>query len=506
MSADIYLVAFAFVLALVGLKRWRGNRLPLPPGPKGYPIVGNLFDMPSDHQWVKYYDWSKKYNSDIIYLNVLGSPIVVLNSYKAANDLLGVRSSLYSDRPLSTMLNELLGWKTLMSFLPYGHAWRARRRAFWQEFNPERLTNHHPKQLWYSRDLLRRLLEDPKRFLHHIEYTLSATIIAVSYGIDVQREDDPNVERSGKALVSLKEAAISGSFMVDILPFLKYIPKWMPWAGFKAYAERVRPLTMDMREAPYREGASRLREGEGEPSILSRSMGRHDVDSHPDEELLKDVTWVAYTGGAETSPLVISTFVAAMVLYPEVQKKGQEELDGYLGARLPVFEDLVHLPYVRAIMLEVLRWQSVLPLGAPHRLTMDDEYKGYGIPKGSTIFVNIWALLRDEEVYPDPGTFNPERFLKDGVIDPKTLDPIPNFGFGRRICPGRFFAMDSLAISVASILYCFDISKAKDAQRQDIEPDIQWEGGFTRHIVPFECSIVPRSAETAKLIRDSELM
>ncbi|KAF4577508.1 hypothetical protein EYR36_005497 [Pleurotus pulmonarius] len=98
MSADIYLVAFAFVLALVGLKRWRGNRLPLPPGPKGYPIVGNLFDMPSDHQWVKYYDWSKKYNSDIIYLNVLGSPIVVLNSYKAANDLLGVRSSLYSDR------------------------------------------------------------------------------------------------------------------------------------------------------------------------------------------------------------------------------------------------------------------------------------------------------------------------------------------------------------------------------------------------------------------------
>lgn len=62
-----------------------------------------------------------------------------------------------------------LGWKTLMSFLPYGHAWRARRRAFWQEFNPERSTNHRPKQLWYSRDLLRRLLEDPKRFLHHID-------------------------------------------------------------------------------------------------------------------------------------------------------------------------------------------------------------------------------------------------------------------------------------------------------------------------------------------------
>ncbi|KAJ8690937.1 hypothetical protein PTI98_010555 [Pleurotus ostreatus] len=509
MSTDIYLIAFALLLALAGLKRWRSNRLPLPPGPRGYPIIGNLLDMPSEHQWVKYHEWSKKYNSDIIYLNVLGSPIVVLNSYKAANDLLGVRSALYSDRPLSTMLNELLGWKTLLSFLPYGHAWRARRRAFWQEFNSlKRSTNHRPKQLWYSRDLLRRLLEDPKRFLHHIDYTLSATIIAIAYGVDVQGEDDPNVERAGKALVNLKDAAISGSFMVDMLPFLKYIPAWMPGAGFKAYAERARPHTTDMREAPYQQGCSRLREGKGEPSILSRSLGGHSIDGHPDEELIKDVTWVAYTGGAETSPL----------------RKGQEELDAYLGARLPAFEDIPHLPYVRAIMLEVLRWQSVLPLGkclssflpwsipddrplgAPHRLTMDDEYKGYIIPKGSTIFVNVWALLRDEEVYSDPGTFKPERFLKDGEIDPKTLDPIPNFGFGRRICPGRFFAMDSLAISVASILSCFDIAKAKDARGRDIEQDIQWEGGFTRHIIPFECAITPRSAKAAKLVRDSELM
>ncbi|KAF9495887.1 cytochrome P450 [Pleurotus eryngii] len=506
MSTDIYLIAFALALALAGLKRWRSNGLPLPPGPRGYPIIGNLLDMPSEHQWVKYHEWSKKYNSDVIYLNVLGSPIVVLNSYKAANDLLGVRSTLYSDRPMSTMLNELLGWKTLTSFLPYGHAWRARRRAFWQEFNPEHSTNHRPKQLWYSRDLLRRLLEDPKRFLHHINYTLSATIIAISYGVDVQREDDPNVERANKALVNLKEAAISGSFMVDMLPFLKYIPTWMPGAGFKAYAERMRPLTMDMREAPYEQGCSRLREGKGEPSILSRGLGGHSIDSHPDAELIKDVTWVAYSGGAETSPLAISTFLAAMLLYPDVQKKGQKELDTYIGARLPVFEDLPHLPYIRAIMLEVLRWQSVLPLGAPHRLTMDDEYKGYSIPKGSTIFVNVWALLRDEEVYPDPDIFNPERFLKDGEIDPKTLDPIPNFGFGRRICPGRFFAMDSISISIASILSCFDIAKARDARGRDIEQDIQWEGGFTRHIIPFECAITPRSAEAAKLISDSELM
>lgn len=62
MSTDIYLIAFAIVLALAGLKRWRSNRLPLPPGPRGYPIIGNLLDMPSEHQWVKYHEWSKKYS------------------------------------------------------------------------------------------------------------------------------------------------------------------------------------------------------------------------------------------------------------------------------------------------------------------------------------------------------------------------------------------------------------------------------------------------------------
>lgn len=115
-------------------------------------------------------------------------------------------------------------------------------------------------------------------------------------------------------------------------------------------------------------------EGKGEPSLLSRRLGRggYSIDSHPDEEVIKDVAWVAYagvcrtfvtilrfrnnvSGGAETSHLALSTFFAAMLLHPEVQSKGQKELDAHIGSRLPEFEDLPHLPYVRAIMLEVLR-------------------------------------------------------------------------------------------------------------------------------------------------------
>ncbi|KAL4264901.1 cytochrome P450 family protein [Pleurotus pulmonarius] len=508
MPIDIYLITLALFLGFAGWNRRRTTRLPLPPGPKGYPIIGNLFDIPFEQQWISYLKWCKEYNSDIIYLRIFGTQIIVLNSHKAANDLLSARSLLYSDRPVSTMVTELLGWGRMASTMPYGPAWRTSRRAIWQEFNPNNLSNHRPKQLWHAHDLIRRLLATPDDFLHHIDYTLAASVVALTYGINVKPEHDPTIERGEKALRQLQKAAIAGTYLVDLIPILKHIPSWMPGAGFKAYAEQALPDTIAMIDTPYNEGCTLIQEGNGRESLLSRSLARVADSNHddgPTAEIIKDVAAQVYVGGAETSHATLSTFVAAMVLFPEVQKRGQEELDKLASSRLPTFEDLPCMPYVQAIMLEVLRWQSVLPLGLAHRLTMDDEYNGYYIPKGSVVFANIWAMLRDEEYHPDPDIFRPERFLKDGKINYKLTDPIPNFGFGRRICPGRFFAMDSLWISIASILATFNIEKAKDEQGRDIEPDIRWIPGFSRQLLPFKCSITARSAEAVKLIKDSEL-
>ena len=79
-------------------------------------------------------------------------------------------------------------------------------------------------------------------------------------------------------------------------------------------------------------------------------------------------------------------FILAMALYPDVQKKAQAELDLHVGSkRLPTFEDYSILPYVRAIILECMRWHAAVPLGVSHYLIADDEYNGYRIPKGTTV-------------------------------------------------------------------------------------------------------------------------
>ena len=80
-----------------------------------------------------------------------------------------------------------------------------------------------------------------------------------------------------------------------------------------------------------------------------------------------------------------------MVLFPDVQKKAQDEIDRIVGGnQLPSFGDKSSLPYISCIVLECLRWNPVTPLGVAHCLTKDDEYNGYRIPKGSTILANIW--------------------------------------------------------------------------------------------------------------------
>jgi cytochrome P450 len=95
--------------------------------------------------------------------------------------------------------------------------------------------------------------------------------------------------------------------------------------------------------------------------------------------------------GSESTSTVINTWLLACLLWPEVVRKGQEELDRVIGSdRLPDFSDEANLPYIRAMAKEALRWRPITKLGAPHATTEDDWYNGYFIPKGSVVVLNWW--------------------------------------------------------------------------------------------------------------------
>lgn len=183
--------------------------------------------------------------------------------------------------------------------------------------------------------------------------------------------------------------------------------------------------------------------------------------------------------GAETTSAVMSWWMLAMVTYPEVQQRAQAELDAVVGrTRAPVFADFQHLPYIRAMVKEALRWRPVDPVGLPHRLTEDDWYNGMFIPKGSIIMANVWHLNRDPDIYgADAAHFNPARFLdKKGEIAPGPTETKEEghvtYGFGRRVCVGKHVANNSLFIDIAMVLWACTIKPGKDEHGNKIPIDV----------------------------------
>jgi cytochrome P450 len=146
-------------------------------------------------------------------------------------------------------------------------------------------------------------------------------------------------------------------------------------------------------------------------------------------------------------------------------------------ARLPTFTDAPHLPYVRAVTKEVLRWRPAVPLGVPHKIIEDDWYEGMFIPKGATCVANIWQCNHDRAVFGDDADeFRPERHINDkGELLPGPMETNQeghsSFGFGRRICVGKHLANESLFIHTARILWAATLECAKDENGNDVTPD-----------------------------------
>ncbi|KAF8874410.1 putative CyP450 monooxygenase [Infundibulicybe gibba] len=501
-----FCIPLAILLALWS-RRKRRSRLPLPPGPKPVPVIGNLFDMPTVKPWEVYDQWIKEYG-DIIHINVLGHPIILLGSVTRTSDLFEKRSSIYSDRVRMPMLNDLMGWDFNFGFMEYGPLWRKHRKLFHDHFHPNIVPTYRPVQLQEARVFLSRLLDSPTRFPHHIRHLFASVLMKLAYGIPISDSNDPYITIAEECLSSLTIASVPGTFLVDLLPILKYVPAWMPGAGFQKKAAYWKKLNRRMAHDPFHAVKKALNQGTAAPSI-SASILESLPDDEPrraqDEEDAKNCIGVAFLGGADTTVSTITSFFLAMAMYPEVQQRAQAEIDAVVGCeRLPEFSDREHMPYMQALIQEVIRWQNVAPLGLPHRTTREDEYNGYRIPKGTIVIGCSWSILHDPIMYPQPHEFIPERFLKDGRINRDVRDPrVAAFGYGRRICPGRFLSENSMFSVIASVLAVFNISAPLDETGNPIQLKPDMSTGPLSYPAPFECVIKPRSDADEQRIRDA---
>ncbi|KAJ7228990.1 cytochrome P450 [Mycena pura] len=472
----------------------------LPPGPKGLPIVGNVLDMPSEKEWETFSAWSDKYG-DICSVTVLGQTLVIVGGTKVAVDLLDKRSAVFSDRPVCTMGGELVGWKNTLVLLPYGDRLRRFRRLFHSIIGSRTsMKQFHPVEELETRRFLRRVLAKPADLPNHIRKTAGAIILRISHGYDVKENNDPFVQLAEQATEQFSLSTAPGGFMVDLIPALRHVPTWFPFTGWRVKANAWAATLNQMVEQPYNFVKHQMATGVAPISFTSTLLEPKGLSA--EEEF--DIKWSSaslYSGGADTTVSAVYAFFLAMALNPAVQAKAQREIDAVTGGdRLPTFADRDDMPYVDALVKELLRWHSVTPTGVPHRAMRDDVYEGHFIPKGALVIVNIHRLTHDVRTYTDPMTFNPDRFItapgRPAEMDPRSVC----WGFGRRICPGMQLADASLFISCALSLAVFDVSKRVE-NGQVVVPVHENTTGTISHPVPFQCTVKPRSEKAVQLIQ-----
>ncbi|KAJ3563625.1 hypothetical protein NP233_g8820 [Leucocoprinus birnbaumii] len=483
-------ISFSVLLVGLILRIRRQQAKPhLPPGPKGLPIIGNALDIPLQNMTQTYYSWTKKYGmilkSDVIYLEAGGKKIVILNSYDAATDLLDKKSHVYSSRPQTTMLCELMDLWWLFAIMPYSEAWKERRRTFVQHFPMSNPSIHQPKEIEFIHSrLLPQLLKSPEGFMDHIRHVIGGILISLAYGIPTKPENDPFIHLAEESMLVSANAAIPGKFLVDVFSFLKYIPEWVPGAGFQRQAKEWKELWRRFKNTMFDAAEENIARGNAQHSFVSSCLEavNERADLEKQKLIIKETAITFLAAGADTLGATIVVFILAMVLNPDVQAKAQAELDRVLeNGRLPELSDQDSLPYLTALMKEVVRWQPANPQGELYPClllsTEDDTYSGYHIPKDSIVIPNLWAMSRDERRYPDPEAFKPERYLTpDGKLDPNASDPFDfAFGFGRRKCVGPHIAISTLWIAIASILATFKISKHKDELGNSVDPVVDFK-------------------------------
>ncbi|KAJ7804266.1 cytochrome P450 [Mycena olivaceomarginata] len=492
-------LAFCAALFFFWTSSRRRGASRLPPGPPRDPLIGNLRQMPTEQAPLMFHEWGKTYG-DVIYLQVPGRSIIILDSLQAAEDLFDKRSLIYSDRPKFPLF-ELFGWTSALMLLPYGKQ-LVKARQMQSYLGRQKCADYQPMQVEEARTLVLNLLSS--------EADRYETFISRRVSISSIRNGNPHTDRRG-AQDPIRRRRVpphfrdgygidgprgtgAGQHAIDFFPFLRHLPHWFPGTHYAAVAAKWRPTVRELYEFPIRTVSVQKATGEAKPSFLLTQL--EEMEAWPtvtagDEEDLKGTAAAMFTAGESTMWSALSMFVLAMVLHPECRREAHEEINSVVGtARLPQFRTGRHSRLWNA---STRRFS-----GLPHRCMQGDHYRGMFIPAGSLVFAESETastqnrgMTLDESIYADPTSFNPKRCLAAPAGNAEPHFP-GKFGFGRRVCTGQHLADNSVWVAIATILACCEITNAVDGEGNPIVPE---EAGF-------QCVIRPRTAEVKTLIEE----
>ncbi|KAI3716373.1 hypothetical protein L6452_23664 [Arctium lappa] len=461
-----YAIACLATVALILLSRLRRRyrNLNSPPGPKPWPIIGNLNLIGSlPHRSI--HDLSQKYG-EIMQLKFGSFDVVVASSVEMAKVFLKTMDVNFACRPKTAAGRYTTYNYSDITWSPYGPYWRqARKMCLMELFSAKRLESYEYIRVEEMRSLVRSIFDSRgegillKDLLSTVSLNVISRMVLGKRYLDESDESNSVVSPDEFKKMLDELFLLNGVFNIgDSIP-------WIDFMDLQGYVKRMKTVSkkFDRFLEHVLDEHNERRRAAGENfvatdmvDLLLQLADDSNLDVKLERHGVKAFTQDLLAGGTESSAVTVEWAIAELLKKPEIFQKAIEELDRVIGKDRWVQEkDMCNLPYIEAIAKETMRLHPVAPMLVPRRAREDCKVAGYDITEGTRVLVSVWTIGRDPELWDKPEEFCPERFIgKEIDVKGHDFELLP-FGAGRRMCPGYSLGLKVIEASLANLLHGF---------------------------------------------------
>ncbi|KAM0953041.1 putative flavonoid 3'-monooxygenase [Dioscorea sansibarensis] len=477
----IFLTTLTLIIIIIKLSGKLRRKLNLPPGPKPWPVIGNL-NLIGELPHRSIHQLSQKYGP-IMQLKFGSFPVVVGSSVEMAKAVLDTQDVTFASRPKTAAGKHITYNYSGILWSPYGPYWiQAHKMCIMELFSTKRLDSYE-----YIRN------QELKQLIHDLYGMKSTTVVTLKdhlskLSLDIisrmvlgrKYTDDKESEISIVSPEEFKEMLDKLFLLSGVLNIGDSIP-WLDFLDLQGYIKRMKKLNKkfdrflehvldEHNERMVSEGESFV--AKDMVDVLLQLAADPNLEVNLSRDGVKAFTLDFFVGGTESSTLTLEWAMSELLKQPHILEKATDELNRVIGKNQWVDEkDIQNLPYIEAIVKETMRMHPVAPTLVPRVALKDCNINGYDIPAGTQVLINIWTISRDPSIWEAPDEFRPERFIG------KAIDVIGNhfellpFGAGRRMCPGYSIGLKMVQVSLANLLHGFKWKLPNGMKAEDLNMD-----------------------------------